>query len=242
MAICHKASLATNKNKQSRKGKMRSRQSASSANAGGVAPGASNTKLVPWNREVRLTDQLRLPIFSETQTVFTRKSDATLAAIAQSSSVGSTLQINFTFANSVNDSSYAAVFDQYRIVAAEVIPTPRITEANQVSPYPAGYLYTVLDYDDATALTSPSAAQDYSSCIITPVTEAVRRCVKPRIAMAAYSGAFTSFANVADQWIDAASTGVIHYGIKCIMDVGTASALVTYDLEQVVVVQFRSQR
>jgi hypothetical protein len=222
---------------------MRSRQSANNANAGGVAPGASNTKLVPWNREVRLTDQLRLPIYSETQTVFTRKSSAALGAIAQSSSTGSTLQINFTLANSVSDyANYAAVFDQYRIVAAEVTLTPRITMANQVSPYPAGYMYTVLDYDDATALTSTQAAQNYSSCIVTPVTEAVRRCVKPRIAMAAYSGAFTSFANVADQWIDAASTGVIHYGIKCIMDVGTASALTTYDLEQTVVVQFRSQR
>jgi hypothetical protein len=232
-----------NKQKSSRKGGMRSRQSANNANAGGVAPGASNTKLVPWNREVRLTDQLRLPIFSETQTVFTRKSSAALAAIAQSSSVGSTLQINFTLANSVSDyANYAAVFDQYRIVAAEITLTPRITEANQVSPYPAGYLYTVLDYDDATALTSVQAAQNYSSCIVTPVTEAVRRCVKPRIAMAAYSGAFTSFANVADQWIDAASTGVVHYGVKCIMDVGTASALCTYDLEQTVVVQFRSQR
>jgi len=222
---------------------MRSRQGATSANAGGVAPGSSNTKLVPWNRDVRLTDQLRLPIFSETQTVFTRKTDVTLAAIAQSSSVGSTLQINFTLANSVNDSaSYTTIFDQYRIVAAEVTLTPRITEANQVSPYPAGYIYTVLDYDDATPLVSTAAAQNYSSCIATPVTEAVRRCVKPRIAVAAYSGAFTSFANLADQWIDAASTGVIHYGIKCIMDVGTASALCTYDLEQTVVVQFRSQR
>lgn len=223
--------------------KNRRRQGGNAGNSGGVAPGSSNTKLVPWNKEVRLTDQLRLPIWSETQTVFTRKSTTSLASIVQSSSVGSFLQINFTFANSDPDSaSYAAVFDQYRIVAAEVLLTPRITQANQVSPYPAGYLYTVLDYDDSAALTSVQAAQNYSSCIVTPVTEPVRRCIKPRIAMAAYSGAFTSFANVADQWIDAASTGVIHYGIKCAMDVGTASALVTYDLEQTVVFQFRSQR
>jgi len=210
---------------------------------GEVAGPASVTKLIPWNREARLTDQLRLPTMSETQVVMTRKSSATLAALTQSSSVGAFLQINFTFANSDQDSAaYASVFDQYRIVAAEVLLTPRITMATQVSPYPAGFLYTVLDYDDATALTSVQAAQNYASCIVTPVTEAVRRCVKPRIAVAAYSGAFTSFANMSDQWIDAASTGVIHYGIKCAMDVGTASALAVYDLEQTVVFQFRSQR
>jgi hypothetical protein len=75
-------------------------------------------------------------------------------------------------------------------------------------------LYCVIDYDDASALGSANAAAGYANCIVLNPGESLERTFKPRMALSAYSGSFGAFANVADTWIDAASTSVQHYGIK----------------------------
>jgi hypothetical protein len=83
-------------------------------------------------------------------------------------------------------------------------------------------LYCVIDYDDSTNLTSVAAAEAYSTCLVLSPGESCDRTFKPRIALAAYSGAFTSYANAPSMWIDAGSTGVQHFGVKTYVPGGAA--------------------
>jgi hypothetical protein len=101
--------------------------------------------------------------------------------------------------------------------------------------------YVVVDYDDASALTSAAQARSFESCIIVPPGKECTRQFKPRIAMAAYSGTFTSFANVADQWIDSNSNSVAHYGVKLFIPGATAAQtlLQSWTVEREYWVSFR---
>jgi hypothetical protein len=156
--------------------------------------------------------------------------------------------ITFTAGATQNFASLAAAFDQYRITVAECRFTPQST----VSVLSAGLgstitnprLYTCLDYDDTAGLTVATIEQ-YDSCVITPPSCGVSRVLRPRIAMAAYSGTFTSYANVdSDIWIDVASSAVIYYGVKYVVEPGQTgqTALQAYDVDVTLFMEFRALR
>lgn len=130
-------------------------------------------------------------------------------------------------------SSFEAIFDQYCIVAVKI--TTRSVEnmsqlaGNQNQPR----VYTVLDHDDANAITV-AQAKEYASCLEQRITETTVRILYPRIAIASYSGAFTSFAN-GRMWIDCASDSVQHYGFKLSAEVdgrtgGPSEILIAYEI------------
>jgi len=60
------------------------------------------------------------------------------------------------------------------------------------------------------------------------------------MAVAAYAGSFTSYANMEPQWIDCASPSVQHYGFKCA--VNPTGVAMTFDLIGKIWVQFRNSR
>lgn len=131
--------------------------------------------------------------------------------------------VSFTFSQLSQYTSFSAVFDQYRIEEVQAVFRPMFT-ANQVSGSSTFYIpifYVVIDYDDTTALTTAAQFLAYSNCN-TSMYETVSVCFRPHIAVAAYAGAFTSYANAGPTWIDAGSPGVNHYGIKFGMDAGGA--------------------
>jgi len=121
----------------------------------------------------------------------------------------------FAFVASAIDqiSSLTAVFDQYRIDELEVWFWPKIQPGTGTISDP-GLFATAVDYDDATALSTYNQALDYQNVLVSDGRQGHYHRFKPHAAIAAYSGAFTSFANQASPWIDAASTGVQHYGVK----------------------------
>lgn len=134
-------------------------------------------------------------------------------------------------------------WDQYRIKAIRYSIRPQnnaiglvTNSTNSIVP-----LYCVLDYDDATALSSVANAESYSTCIVLSAGESCERLFQPRMALAAYTGTFVGFANVADQWIDANSTNVQHYGVKCYVPGGAAgqTALQSWDVIIEYFIQFR---
>lgn len=142
----------------------------------------------------------------------------TVRAVANGTIVAqATSNTNPTFNFTLGSSNIGAgFFDQYKILAirfnirADNNAIGLVTNSTTTfSP-----LYCVIDYDDSTALTSTAAAEAYSNCLVLPPGQSCSRLFRPRIAMAAYSGAFTGFANMQDQWIDSASNTVQHYGIK----------------------------
>jgi hypothetical protein len=143
--------------------------------------------------------------------------------------------------------SLAAVFDQYRITELEVTFVPEgnqslIASTSGTYTGAVGCLYTVIDYDDSATLTAPSIALAYENCIQTETYEVNRRCFKPRIAVGAYSGSFTSFANQKAQWIDCSSSSVQHYGIKYVVDTGNASSLQSWNYRVRGTMEFKNSR
>lgn len=122
--------------------------------------------------------------------------------------------------------SLVSVFDQYRIDAVEVWFECSTSLATSNG---AQDLYTVIDYDDANNLTSLNTALDYGNVMVSPHGEHHYRKFHPHVAVAAYSGTFTSFLNSPAQWIDAASANVQHFGFKVAAGV-TTSATISYNL------------
>jgi hypothetical protein len=134
------------------------------------------------------------------------------------SNVGTTAgSYYFSLNANVQSGTLVSLFDQYRFLACRFRFLPR---QNLIAPSASTYppLYTVIDYDNATAPASRGAIQSYSNCSESQVYESVERTFCPHIATAAYSGSFTSYSNMAKVWIDSASPSVQHYGIKYWID------------------------
>jgi len=118
--------------------------------------------------------------------------------------------INITGSLFNDFAQYSNVFDKYRILEVEIdfICVNPTIDGN-------GLFVTVIDYDDDSALSSLNQALDYKNAYSCSTTTSFKRTFIPRISMAAYSGAFTSYAEgKVGQWIDCASSGVLHYGLK----------------------------
>jgi hypothetical protein len=133
--------------------------------------------------------------------------------------------------------SYVAIFDSWRIAAIEW--TLVIYQGANVTQAP---IYTVIDYDDSTNLTSQAAALEYDTVMITAGNAVHRRVYKPRVAVAAYApSAFTSFAQgQQNQWIDTASAGVPFYGIKAYC--AASGQAVTWSVNQRILYQFKNTK
>jgi len=122
--------------------------------------------------------------------------------------------------------SWEAIFDQYKIEMIEYILLPRINSADGTVSN-TGMVTTVIDYDDANNLTTVAQALDYTNAITGTGTSGHYRCLRPHVADAVYSGAFTSFGNASNEWVDCASATVQHFGVKGASTV--TSAILTYD-------------
>jgi len=133
----------------------------------------------------------------------------------------------FTMGSLDQVASLAAVFDQYRMDEVEVWLNPQASSQGTATSTD-GLFSSVIDYDDSNALTTVNQAYDYTNVLTTSGCSGHYRRFKPHVAIAAYSGAFTSFANQESPWIDFASTGVQHYGLKTAWTATTA--VCKYDL------------
>jgi len=123
----------------------------------------------------------------------------------------------FTASSLTQISSLTAVFDQYRIDFVEcwIVPRQMASVAAGTATSTDAQMFSVIDYDDANALSVGSDYLSYTNCITTPGFMGHYRKFVPRMAIAAYgSGVFTSYANEGPQWIDAGTTAVAHYGLK----------------------------
>jgi len=137
--------------------------------------------------------------------------DATI--IAGSASVPTFGNWNFQLTNLDQASQLAAVFDQYRVAELEVWCYASGIGDNSTIANSSKYL-TVIDYDDSNNLSTYNSGLDYTNVVETPIALGHYRRFVPHIAVAAYSGAFTSYKNDTAPWIDLNSLTVQHYGIK----------------------------
>jgi len=127
-------------------------------------------------------------------------------------SVASAFSVQLSFFG--NSTNLQTVFDQYRIALVEVSFLPRASLNTVTAVSDPGRFVSVVDLDDNTALSGISNALSYQGAKITEGTKEHKRTFVPHIAVAAYSGTFTSYANEAAPWIDCASNTVQHFGVK----------------------------
>jgi len=133
--------------------------------------------------------------------------------------------------------SLSSVFDQYKIDEIEVWIAPAgITTGTNL-----GLLTSVVDYDDVGTLSTVAQALDYTNALTTTGFQGHYRRWKPHVATAAYSGAFTSFANEVSPWLDFASPGVQHFGLKLAAQ-PTVGSTIPYNMIARFHVQMRNVR
>jgi len=142
---------------------------------------------------------------------------------------------NFALSQVSDYLSLAAVFDQYRIAMVEITFLPKQNFVTTGNTYDR--LATVIDYVDSSTV-GFVALTDYPSCQITEdFTKQVRTLI-PRVAVAAYSGAFTSFMSEEAPWLDCSSPNIQHYGVKFAFKITTVIAY--YDIAVRYHMQFRN--
>lgn len=146
---------------------------------------------------------------------------------------------NIALSSLPNYTEFTALFDQYKITGAKIMIVPTINSINLPAVQTAattanvGSGYLVTDYDDASPLASVADALQYENLRIFNLAtdKVIKRYIVPHMAVAAYSGAFTSYANKYPQWIDSNSPGVQHYGFKVIFDQApNANTFMTYNI------------
>jgi hypothetical protein len=121
-----------------------------------------------------------------------------------------------------NASGFASIFDQYRIDRIQVtfrplnIATPLVNTAT--SGFIAPLIYSVVDYDDNSAPTAVAQLRDYQNCT-SNLYETFTKDFHPHAA-ATVGG--SSGMNVKSPWIDWAYPSIPHYGVKLVIQAGTA--------------------
>jgi hypothetical protein len=139
----------------------------------------------------------------------------------------------FTIGALPGSADFLSLFDQYRLSQVTLTFSP-VNIDGIGEP-----IYTVLDYDDAAVPTSTDVLRQYDNLKITPVSQYFERTLNPHVALAAYSGAFTSFANMAASWIDSGSPAVQFYGLKYAWP-GRVGATGAFSVQATVTVQCRN--
>lgn len=156
----------------------------------------------------------------------------------------------FTLADLSQQSTFTDLFDQYRITKIECSLMPRAVTTHlsgtAIGTTPT-YMYYAVDYDDGNAPTTVGELQQYGNCRTICMTPGTVKHIsfKPHVAMAAFSGAFTSYANMTNQWLDCASPSVQHYGLKVIFPPGGAGVgvgSVAFDMVFKYYLSFRNVR
>jgi hypothetical protein len=144
---------------------------------------------------------------------------STLETIASTAILGTSMSVptfgaQYFQVSSVNDvNSFGAVFDQYRIHLIEVLIEPQVTEVTTPATDVAEYI-SVVDIDDANVPTVYADLCSYSTAVQTRGTLSHYHRFVPGVAVAVYSGAFTSFASTTSLWLDMGSPNIQHYGLK----------------------------
>lgn len=158
-------------------------------------------------------------------------------AVSSDTTLDQTGAINFTASGNTQNAQLSAVFDQYRIAMVEVTFMPRVNLSTASSTPPV--FYSVVDLDDSSS-TSISSLSNYPGAKITEAYKQHVHTFVPHVAVAVYSGAFTSFANEVAPWIDVVSDSVQHYGVK--WGFTTTSTVYTYDVKIRIHFQFKNVR
>lgn len=106
--------------------------------------------------------------------------------------------------------SLLSVFDQYRIDQIEVWLEADTPNAQVIMPE----MFSAVDLDDGNTPVNVGQVADHVGAIVAIGPSGHYHKWRPHVAIATFSGAFTSYANTPSIWVDSASPNVQHYGLK----------------------------
>jgi hypothetical protein len=144
------------------------------------------------------------------QTLTVSLMDTTPIAFSTSLTVPVYFATAFALSFFTGYTQYTALFDQYKIDEIEVW----LESANQNNTIATCQWASCIDLDDATTPSSYDTVSMRQGALSTNILAGHYHRFKPHVAVAEYSGAFTSFGNIPSGWIDVASPSVQHYGLK----------------------------
>lgn len=133
---------------------------------------------------------------------------------------GSAEGIQVTLGDIATPTEFIALFDEYRIMAAELLIDPDITTIDSAEqqgglPSDPGYLELVVDYDDSSPPTSSTVLQEYETYRALKFNKKIRSVIVPRFSSQVYDSAIsTAYSSKAQQWLDLGFPNVPHYGWK----------------------------
>jgi len=143
-----------------------------------------------------------------------------------------------TFAQTPNYLNFQAVFDSYRIVHVRAVLIPEVAQTTggaTIAP-----IYTAIDYDDASSTNLASLLQ-YDTLQASSANTLIERNYRPKAALAAYSGAFTSYGYDQGNWFAVSSPSVQYYGLKIAIP-ASATFPPTWIISFTYTIQFKNLR
>jgi len=183
-------------------------------------PAASRPIAIKRNNQAMITVNMRIDFPAAFST-------STIASTFGASS--------FTLGQFNGTAQYTGLFDQYRFDEFELWMEPQSAYLSSTN---VGVLTSAVDVDDANVPGTIEAVEDHQNSLATTGSCGHYHRWKPHMAVALYSGVFTSFGNDDADWIDSASNTVQHYGIKYASTATTA--IQAYNLSVRARVSFRN--
>lgn len=160
--------------------------------------------------DVRSTYPVGRPLKSRGSSL-TAQLNLTLPAFTTSTLVETVSGQYFTLSSFSNYTLYTNLFDQYCVKRAEFWFIPAVSNATAES----GLFASVVDLDDANVSGfTVQKAIGKPGAVLSSVTAGQYHSFVPMMAVAAYAGAFTSYAASQENWVDCASPGIQYYGVK----------------------------
>lgn len=187
------------------------------------------------NNVSRPYPRLGLNLFQETIVEFSNLNPTAFIISSATPTVSTFASRTFAVSDFPGSSALLTAFDQYKILQIEAWIDPIVPESTASLPE----MTVAVDLDDANTPSSVGQVLDKLGATTASGGASHYHRWRPHTAVAVYSGAFTSFANVPSQWIDSASSNVQHYGLKA-ASVSFGSTVLPYSITFRGVVAFRA--
>jgi len=172
------------------------------------------------------------------------------SAAAVQSNAAAAVYLNsmyFALNQVVGSSDFTNLFDEYRINCVVVKLIPRVNTVQTLAngtEIPNNYvpnLHWVYDYDDANVPSNTDTLLEYGNYRVKAFDRPITWKIKPKYALAAYSGAFTSYKPMRG-WLDVASPSIQHYGVKFAVDTLQPSQYTSFVIRPIYYISFRNTR
>ncbi len=151
--------------------------------------------------------------------------------ITSSTSVTQLGSLQFKFSDLNSASSWAALFDRYRLISMRVEFRP-YSQQMPTGVGSIGSLHTAIDFDDAGTPASITEVERYGTYASVPGYRPLVRHFCPRPAKMMYKTVSTTGYAEGEYglWIDMANTDIPYYGVKYALETTASAAQFTYQV------------